>query len=185
MSKRSFLSKKVLLGLLIVLVAGGAWIYHNHNSNPNLAASKSKSKVTGTTSKPTPHKVPESTVTNGNRDGGVVDQNGKTSGTLPPSSQWVLSTSGNITLQLPSPNTTVRSGDTLSGLAKVSSVQFILKDNSVGLIAQGNLKVVDGKFSGILKFTPHSNSGKLEVYYPNPSNGAEEDIVEINVSFST
>jgi hypothetical protein len=64
-------------------------------------------------------------------------------------------------------------------------VQFILTDNSVGLIAQGTLTVVNGKFSGMLQFTPHSNSGKLELYYPNAANGAEEDIIEIDVSFNT
>ncbi|MGH7195069.1 MAG: hypothetical protein ACREJM_16270, partial [Candidatus Saccharimonadales bacterium] len=93
--------------------------------------------------------------------------------------------SGNITLQLPSPNSTIKTGDSITGLAKVSTVQFILTDNSVGMIAQGNLKVVNGKFSGTLQFTPHSSSGKLEVYYPNPTNGAEQDIVEINVNFNT
>lgn len=181
--------KKLFIGLLIiVLVAGGIVLYiHQHDKKSlNLAANKNnKGVVQGTTSKqsqqPTQHQV----VTNNNTgQGGVVDQNGQTSGSLPPSSQWVSSTSGDITLQQPSPNTTVQSGDTLSGLAKVSNVQFILSDNSVGLIAQGNLNVVNGKFSGTLQFTPHSSSGKLEVYYPNPANGAEEDIIEIDVNFN-
>jgi len=181
--------KKLLLGLLIiVLVVGGVALYiHQHDKkNLNLAANKgNKTVAVGTTSKPTQQPTQHQVATNNNTSqGGVVDQNGQTGGSLPPSSQWVSSTSGDITLQQPSANTTVQSGDTLSGLAKDSNVQFILTDNSVGLIAQGNLNVVNGKFSGILKFTPHSNSGKLEVYYPNPANGAEEDIIEIDVNFN-
>jgi hypothetical protein len=181
-------AEKLLLGLLVIVIAVGGvllWVRHHDKKNLNLATSKSsQNPVKGATSKPTPH---QATTTNSNPtgQGGVVDKNGQTSGSLPPSSQWVASASGNITLQQPSPNTTVKSGDTLSGLAKVSSVQFILTDNSVGLIAQGNLNVVNGKFSGTLQFTPHAGSGKLEVYYPNPANGAEEDIITIDVNLST
>lgn len=177
--------KKLILGfLVIVLVAAGGLLYHQHQKkNLNLAASKKQSPVKGTTSKPTPHQVP--TTPNNNRQGGVIDKSGQTTSALPPSSQWVSSSSGNITLQLPSPNSIVRSGDTISGLAKVSGIQFILKDDAVGVISQGNLSVVNGKFAGTMQFTPHSNTGKLEVYYPDPSNGAEQDIIEIDVSFST
>jgi len=180
-------AEKLLLGLLVIVVAVGTvllWVRHHDKKNLNLAANNSsQTPVKGATSKPTPHQA--TTTNNPTGQGGVVDKNGQTSGSLPPSSQWVSSTSGNITLQQPSPNTTVKSGDTLSGLAKVSSVQFILTDSSVGLIAQGNLSVVNGKFSGTLQFTPHAGSGKLEVYYPNPANGAEEDIITIDVNLST
>jgi hypothetical protein len=171
-----------LAALVVLAVAAGLYLYAHKKPDPNLATGN-KQAVTGATSKPTPHQL--TATTNGTtQSGGIVDRNGKTSGSLPPASQWVSSASGNITLQQPSPNAVLKSGDTLSGLAKVNSVQFILKDDSVGLIARGNLNVTDGKFAGVLQFTPHSNSGTLEVYYPNPNNGAEEDIVEINVGFS-
>jgi hypothetical protein len=176
-------TKLILLGLFIVIAAIAVGLYlHNHKSGLNLAANGNTQPVKGTTSAPTAHQTPTNTTSQGG--GGVVDQKGQTAGTLPPPSQWASSSSGNITLQQPSANTVVKSGDTLSGLAKVGTVQFILKDNSIGLIAQGTLSVVSGKFSGVLQFTPHSKSGTLEVYYPNPSNGAEEDVVEINVSFN-
>ena len=176
--------KFIFVGVIVILVAAAVGLYlHGHNNtSSNLAMSHTKQTVKGSTSKPTPHQI--SSNNSAGPSGGVIDKNGQTSGYLPPSSQWVSSSSGNITLQQPSPNSVVRSGDTLSGLAKVSSVQFILTDNSVGLIARGNLNVVDGKFSGTLMFTSHSKSGKLEVYYPNPKNGAEEDIIDIDVSFS-
>lgn len=186
--QRGSVSKKVLLVAVVVILAAGAGAYlHFHKRNPhNLVNSSGSKKVTGATSQPTPHQTPSSTGTAiSGQSGGVTDNNGQTSQSLPPSSEWVSSNSGNVTLQLPSPDSTVKSGDSLTGLAKVSNVQFILTDNSVGMIAQGSLKVVNGKFSGTLQFTPHSGNGKLEVYYPNPNNGAEQDIVEINVKFST
>jgi hypothetical protein len=183
-NKKVALRKPVFIGIIIVLiaVAMGFYFHQKNTDKSNLAGNIGKTPVTGTTSKPTGVQLP--TNTSAGQSGGVVDNNGQTNGNLPPSSQWVSSSSGNITLQQPSPNSVVKSGDTLSGTAKVSNVQFILTDNSIGLIAQGNLNIINGKFSGKLQFTPHSNNGKLEVYYPNPANGAEEDIVEINVSFN-
>lgn len=172
------------LGIVVVLAVAVGLYLHFHNKNPNLAISHSNQPAQGTTSKPAPHKVPTTSTQNPTQSGGVVDKNGQASGSLPPASQWVSSSSGKITLQEPSPNGVIKSGDDLIGLAQVSTVQFVLKDDAAGQIAQGNLNVINGKFSGVLQFTPHASSGKLEVYYPNPGNGAEEDIVVINVNFN-
>ncbi len=180
-----FSTKGYLLGLLVIVLIGGGvilYVQHHNKKNPNLAASKNNHvTVKATPSTPTQH---QQSTDNSTGQGGIVDQKGRVGGSLPPPSQWVSSTSGNIILQQPSANTIVRSGDTLSGTAKVSTVHFILKDSSVGLIAQGSLSVVNGKFSGTLEFTPHSKKGSLEVYYPNPQNGAEEDIIDVNVSYN-
>lgn len=190
-AKRKNKSKKKLYavsGLIFVIIAAGISykIIHKNNTN-NLAINSSSKQVTGATSKstsqPSSSQTPAtSTPTN---SGGVVDKNGQSASNLPPSANWATSSSGDITLQLPSLNQTLQSGDTIAGLANVSMVQFILTDNSVGQIAQGNLSVVNGKFSGTLYFTAHADSGTLEVYYPNPNNGAEEDIVSIDVNFSS
>lgn len=180
--KKSPIGMSVLL-LVVIAVVATLFIRYHHNSktSQNLAGTASKSGAKASTSKPQALSVP----TNQNSTpGGVVDKNGQASGTLPPSSDWVASASGNITLQQPSPNTTIKNDDTISGIAKVSTVNFILSDNSVGLIDRGSLNVVNGKFSGLMKFQSHSSSGKLEVYYPNPTNGREEDVIEIHVSFS-
>jgi hypothetical protein len=175
--KRSRKKKLFLALLVIVLVAAGGFLYHQHHKPVHTYPVPK-----GTTSKPTVHQV--TTQNNSTGQGGVVDKNGQAAGALPPASKWTSSDSGTIILQLPSAGTTIKSGDSLVGLAKVDNVQFILKDDTVGLIAQGNLKVVDGKFSGVLQFTPHAGTGKLEIYYPDPQNGAEKDIIDIDVSFS-
>jgi hypothetical protein len=180
-------ASKKPLGLLVVLIivaVAALYIWHSHNKSR--VASTTTAAVTGTKSQPVQnHQSQPSTTTGATNAGGAVDQNGKTSGTLPPSSDWVSSTNGDITVQQPSANTTVQSGATLSGLANVSKVSFNLTDNSVGLIAQGTLDVVNGKFSGALQFTPHASSGTLQVYYSNPSTGAEEDIINMDVNFGS
>lgn len=185
MSTKKHRSHKVLWLLIAVvvvgLILGGYLRYHKSASNSNVAVS-SASKVQGT--KSTPEAPQPATDNTPNNTGGATSQNVTTT-SLPPSSDWVSSSNGDITLQEPSSGTVFESGDAIVGLAKVSTVQFILTDNAVGLIAQGNLNVINGKFSSTIQFTPHSNSGNLEVYYPNPSNGAEEDIVNIDVNFST
>ena len=174
----TFVVVLLAIGIVAILEATNTTYFFN---TPTTINEDKKSPVTASTSKPTAHQLP--TTTDNTRSGGITDQHGQTGVALPPSSQWVSSSSGNVTLQQPSSNTVIKSGDTLSGLAKVSTVQFILVDDSVGQIAQGSLSVVNGKFSGILQFTPHASSGKLEVYYPNPTNGAEEDLIKINVGF--
>ncbi|HUC88269.1 MAG TPA: hypothetical protein VMR95_03930 [Candidatus Binatia bacterium] len=183
--KKTYISVAILLVIAAAGVTFGFIKYHDDNlkTKNNLAVTNPKAviKVKASTSTP---QAPAVATTTGLTPGGVVDKNGQTTGSLPPSSDWVSSASGDITLQQPSPNTTVNNGDPISGTANVSNVSFILTDNSVGLIDQGNLNVVNGKFSGLLEFQAHSSSGILQLYYPNPSNGSEEDIIEIDVNFN-
>ncbi len=179
----------VIAVAVVLLVIIGIYYFRNKNitvtSTATTKSSQSvsnKPKVVGATSKPTPH---ISTNNNSEPTGTVVNNNGEVSNSLPPSSEWTSSTNGDITLQQPTNNSVLTSGDSLSGTANVSNVSFILTDNAVGVIDQGNLSVVNGKFSGTLHFTSTSSSGTLQVYYPNPSNGAEEDIININIKYST
>lgn len=180
--KRSrYLTKKTLLTGLVLLVIVGLTVHWLPNRSSTIS---NHNPVQGTTSVTTPHQTAPSVNNGTTGQGGVIDQNGQTSGSLPPSSDWTSSSSGNITLQQPTARQTIESGDTLGGLATVDTVQFILKDDSVGVIAQGSLSVVDGKFSGTLKFTPHAHTGQLEVFHPDPTTGAEKDIINIDVKYN-
>lgn len=175
--KRAFFA---IFALLVVLAATAYWFRgHAGNAVPTVQSTAAH----GTPSKPTPHQtVPSPALPQG---GGVVDNQGQAPTSLPDQSLWLTSASGNITLQQPYNNDILSSGAPISGLAKVNDVQFILTDNRVGLIAQGNLTVVNGRFSGTLKFTAHSQHGKLEVYSPNPQTGAEENIISAQVNFGS
>lgn len=178
MSKNRKKGYVIYIIVLAIVVAGAVGVYiHNRDT-----ADKNDTKpfvAKGTQSTPTPPAVAGSNLTSG----GAVNTNGNTTSTLPPASEWTTSSGGQITLQQPTNNATLSTGDTISGLAKVSTVQFVLTDNSVGQIAQGNLNVVNGKFSGTISFTAHSSTGNLELYYPNPSNGAEEYIINVSVKY--
>jgi hypothetical protein len=173
--------KKLFSAVVLLLVLAVAlFLVQRHYRKPKSApATTTRSSAANQPSQNTPSPAPTKA-----NPGGVVDKNGQVSGSVPPASQWTTSTSGNITLQQPAAGSIVQTGDTISGLAKVSTVQFILTDNSVGLIDQGTLNVVNGKFAGTLAFAVQSDGGKLEVYSPNPTTGAEEDIININVNFS-
>jgi hypothetical protein len=133
--------------------------------------------VSGNT--PAPTKQPTSNT--GNTIGGATAVNGQTS-TPTNASQWIVAKSGNITVEQPLANATLHSGSILSGTAKVSVVNFRLIDNSTGVIAEGTLNVVNGNFSGALNFTPHSSSGRLDVFSTDAT-GVELNEIQITVGF--
>ncbi|HUB93402.1 MAG TPA: Gmad2 immunoglobulin-like domain-containing protein [Verrucomicrobiae bacterium] len=112
---------------------------------------------------------------------GATD-NGGTDIPNTPSSQWTTSATGYITVKSPVANSTIQDGVTLAGSAKVSQVSWRLIDNDVGVIAQGQLSVVSGNFSGTLHFKSQGTGGRLDVYSTN-SQGVEYNEVQINVSF--
>lgn len=114
--------------------------------------------------------------------GGANDTNGSGSSSTP-ASQWTTSQSGEITVKQPVANDTIQDGAVLSGSAKVGQVYFNLIDDQVGVIAQGSLNVVNGDFSGTLHFTPHSTSGRLDIYSTTTPGGPELNLVEIAVHF--
>lgn len=112
--------------------------------------------------------------------GGAID----TKGTGVPSSTTTptaTSSSGLISLYTPSSSSTLRSGDVISGTAKVNPVHYRLVDDEVGVIAQGSLTVVNRKFSGTIHFLPHASSGQLDLFSYN-SDGVEVNSIRINLS---
>ena len=157
--------------------------------------------LTNTTDKPasnaqTTSKVPsaQSNFTGGNprtpgasNDAGdsgntVTDNNGNVS-TTPPSSQWSKSKDGtSIVVYTPTANGTLASGDTLSGTSTGTSVSFRLVDNVSGVISQGKLAVVSGKFSGTFNFSTSATEGQVDVFNQ-ASDQTESNNVTIPVSF--
>jgi hypothetical protein len=117
----------------------------------------------------------------GQTQGGATDTHGSAS-TTTDSSQWVISENGYITVRSPLANTKLKDGSVVAGTAKVDQVSYRLTDNTVGVVAQGQLGVVDGKFSGSLHFTPKGTGGRLDVFSTDTS-GVEYNEVQINVGF--
>jgi|SRR5665213_2534132 len=122
--------------------------------------------------------APSSTINQGT----ATDNHGAGTVTTP-SSEWVTSTSGLLTVQQPTPNSTIKTGVALSGTAKLDQVQYRLTDDQVGVISQGTLSVVNGKFSGSINFHAYASSGRLDVFSSDPNNGREINEVQLPVGF--
>lgn len=177
--------KLLTAGAVIVLAGGGYYWVHRTPADKKIVTAGTP--VTSTSDNSGPVKdVPEKKSTSGNADtnrnsGGAKDTKGTTK-TTTDSSQWTVSASGNITVKSPVANQTIKNGSVLSGSAKVSQIHYRLSDNKVGVIAQGALDVVNGNFSGVLKFSSQGSGGRLDVFSTD-SQGVEYNEVQINVGF--
>jgi len=184
-TKKRIGKKWIAVLIVIVLLAGGAvyWrlrVYKPASEVITVAGQPSPSAQPDTSANsPTLKKQPASNT--GRSIGGGTDTKGRATASTSPS-QWITAKSGDITVKQPPANAALQSGDVLSGTAKVGTVNFRLTDNSVGVISEGTLQVVSGKFSGKLGFTAHSSSGRLDVFSTN-SQGVELNEIQIAVSF--
>lgn len=114
-------------------------------------------------------------------EGIVTDNDGQVSNT-PPASQWTKSPDGQITVYSPAQNSILKKGDSLSGESRLQVVSFRLIDDVSGVIAQGSLSVVGGKFSGTFDFSTTATNGRLDVFYMS-DDGVEKSNLEVAVRF--
>ena len=179
--KRLFKHISFIIACIVLVVGIGLIIlFKTHLINHN-----NKSAVTTGSSiiQPISHASSDSTTI---AQGGAVDKQGNTTATTQTTepSQWTVSTSKQITLQQPINGATLKSGDTIRGIADVNTVDYRLSDDSVGVISQGTLNVINSKFSGILQFQAHAATGELQIFSTNPQSGAEINHADINIKFS-
>lgn len=111
----------------------------------------------------------------------VIDNQGSIDNT-PDESSWTSSSTGEITLYSPSDNQRLENGSLISGETTLSDVYFRIIDNVSGVISEGKLSVVSGKFSGNVSFSTSATEGRLDVYSTR-SDGAEFSNIEIPVLF--
>lgn len=115
-------------------------------------------------------------------EGTVTDNNGVITNT-PAENTWSKSPDGSsIIVYTPAQNQVLLSGQTISGSATVSRVNFRLIDNLSGVIAQGSIDVTNGKFSGTFNFSTAASEGRVDVYTAN-AEGVESNNVAIPVRF--
>jgi len=122
------------------------------------------------------------TIYSDKNEGVVKDTQGDVS-TIPPESDWSSSTEGIISVYSPAKNSVLSSGKTLSGESTAGIISFRLTDNVSGMIAQGKISVINGKFSGVFDFKTTATEGRLDVFVAD-SNGIESSVVEIPVRFN-
>lgn len=175
----------IVLAVLVIFIGGGLYwrlrVYKPASQVITTAGSIPKSPTTSSSSTTSPPPKKQPTSNTGRTIGGGTDTQGSSTATTN-KSQWITSKSGTITVEQPIANATLHSGDILSGTAKVDTVNFRLIDDSVGVIADGTLQVVDGKFSGKLGFTPHASTGRLDIFSTD-SQGVEQNEIEIGVKY--
>lgn len=94
-----------------------------------------------------------------------------------------LSSTKAITLSSPTDGAKIVNGSVVSGMATVGVVYYRIKDDIRGVIGQGTLSVIDGKYSGVLAVSSSGAEGTFEVYSLNASTGAEENNIKIKVTF--
>lgn len=115
-------------------------------------------------------------------DEGTVNDTGGNVSSPPPQSQWTTSTSGAVTVYSPARDTLLANGSNISGKSSASRVSFRLIDNISGVIAQGDLSVVNGNFSGTFNFSTTASEGRLDVFTTR-DDGVEGNNIEIPVRF--
>ena len=159
----------VVCALVVALVIGGtAFALHNKRSNEPKTTSKSETAQSD-------YSNGEPRDSNqGNSQGGAVDTGGNDAN----GSGGVSSESGLITLESPAKDATISSCSIIAGSANnLDKVQYRLIDDNVGVLAQGELQVSAGKFSGKLVFSPNAPTGRLDVYSFD-SSGREVNVIE-------
>ena len=183
-------NKKVIYPLLILVVLVGIFFvlrqmnaFHLFSQPASTVSTSDKSAHT-TSTLPTAQSdytggSPRSTQTTDIAPGTVADNQGQVS-TTPPSTQWSTSPNGAITVYSPVQNSVLHSGDTLSGAATGDRVSFRLIDNVSGVISQGSLSVVNGKFSGTFNFSTKATEGRVDVFNQ-AADGTESNNVSVQV----
>lgn len=113
----------------------------------------------------------------------TINDNGGIQSSIPPESEWHTSAGGALTVYSPAANALLTSGQSvLSGKSTQTKVSFRLIDNVSGVIAQGELPVTSGTYSGTFKFNTSATQGRLDVFNTH-MDGVEYNNIEIPVRF--
>ena len=165
--------------LVVLLVVACVLYYKKHHSNNAKTTSTAK---TAQNDYNDGRERPTNGGDTGTNQGGATDNKGGTQTT--PGESSVTSDSGAITVKGLAKNDLLADGYDLHGTttADVSTVQFRVIDDTVGVVAQGSLSVVDGVFSGTLHFSPKASSGRVDVFSFD-SASSEINNIEIPVRF--
>lgn len=165
--------KRVLLGLAIIIVVCGLLFVLEKRGVINLRSEDTPSEAEAQTTSTAPtaqsdftggdDRQPANTESENRGSGEVADNNGVI-GSGVNTANPVVSNTGQITLFSPRKNSTISSGQTVAGKSSLPTVSYRLIDSVSGVIASGELKVVNGSFSGTLNFTTTATEGRLDIF---------------------
>lgn len=127
------------------------------------------------------YREPGNTIGENDGYGFLTDNNGAI-GNNANAAKPIVSSTGEITVYSPQLNARLTSGYEISGLSSLETVHFRLGDDASGQIANGLIKVVNGKFSGNITFNANSSSGQLDLFGVK-NDGVEYSNVEIPIEY--
>jgi hypothetical protein len=186
---RQKINKKTLLLTLLILVAIGAGVYYffvmrNSEQEPQIIDTETQTTSEAPSAQSDftdgDEREPGNTISENEGSAIVEDTGGRDSQNA--NSNPITSSSGQITVNQPSKNSTIKTGQVLSGTSKLDSVSFRIIDSISGMISTGKLQVVNGKFSGTMKFDTNAGEGRIDVF-GTKEDGREFSNINIPVRF--
>lgn len=172
----------IVVGILILSVAG--FFVYKKVTNKNTVTAGAKTTSDAPSAQESYNSGGDRPISTNNSDKGsaaVTDSQGQQTASTD-KSQWSTSKTGEITVYSPAKDKLLTKGDTVSGTSTLSIVYYRVLDDVSGMISQGQLSVVGGKFSGSVSFNTKAATGRLDFYGADDS-GKEFGNVEIPVRF--
>ena len=139
------------LGVLIVIAAlvGGLLAYKLHRNKNTTDTTDAKTTSTAPMAQQDYTSGGDRPIASNTTDKGsaaVADSQGQQA-TVPDKSQWIVSKTGEITVYTPQNNQLLINGIEVTGASTLPTVNYRVIDDVSGMISQGQLTVVAGKFS--------------------------------------
>ncbi len=106
---------------------------------------------------------PGNTVREDEGSASITDNSGSIESYLDQSNP-ITSSTGEITLFSPRENAQVEKQVTIAGTSTLSSVSYRVIDSISGVVDRGELKVVNGRFSGTLNIDTNASEGRLDIF---------------------
>ncbi len=188
-NKKSKSNKKnffLFFAIILIILLGLFWylIFVKDNESSNEKNDSAKTSSLAPTADETfsaGNDRPEQGL-NSDKGEAIISDNQGSIDNIPSESNWIKSTTGEITLYSPSQNQLIKNGDIISGESELSSVSFRIIDDLSGLISTGELAVVNNKFSGSISFSTTATVGRLDIFGTR-NDGAEFSNIEVGVRF--
>jgi hypothetical protein len=171
-----------IIALLVIMIFSAVLIIRRQKSTNKSTTISSDAKTTSTaaTAQPGFTGGGDRDVNRPVKDEGTVNDTRGVTDTPVDQSRVIVSVDSKISLFSPSTNDLVRSGDQIIGESSLPKVYFRLIDDVSGVIAQGSLIVVNGRFSGNFSFTTTGNNGRLDIFSIS-GDGIESSNIEVPI----
>lgn len=182
--KKNNRNKKILLVVVVavLLAVGGYFLYQKiYKKNVDAGDRTTSTAPSAQENFTEGGDRPIATSPENKGNAAVADNQGQIA-TTPDKSLWSTSKTGEITVYTPSKNILLVNGDVIAGESTLNIVYYRIIDEVSGMIAQGQLGVVNGKFSGAISFSTTATNGRIDIYGANDS-GKELGNVEVPVRF--